>query len=430
MERTSGIIGRANAMPASTWHSLRMNDTKIEIPPNLAAARAHVRVVGDALDAEQAQGALATAVQGMRTRWEAAHPAPSAEERAARAAVLAAEADATYGGTAQSAYQVQADALEEQRSLAISPEGGMGEEADAFLASVAGEAVVVASRPRGAVDAQVVVSARAGCASVAAVDVVAARDSTIRLSIAVDSAEGGHGEPAGVAGTRVRVVADRGAVVEIVRTQTLDDAFVDLDDMALLLDERARVTVRQTVLGGSAAYAGLAGDLRGDSAQANVNTRYLGRGSQVYDFNYVLRHHGTRTTCNLDANGVLSGRSRKTLRGTIDLIRGCKGAQGSETETVLLVDEAVRNKTIPVILCNEDDVAGNHGATIGHVGQEQLFYLASRGLSSQAAEEMFAMAMVEQAALEAPDKASRRGVVRIGERIAPGFTDLIDVADE
>ena len=99
------------------------------------------------------------------------------------------------------------------------------------------------------------------------------------------------------------------------------------------------------------------------------------------------------------------------------LIRGCKGASGQENETVLLVDEGVENKTVPVILCNEDDVAGNHGATIGHVRPEQMFYLASRGLTQEAAERMFVSAMLEQAALDAPDAASRAGVERLAARI-------------
>ena len=98
------------------------------------------------------------------------------------------------------------------------------------------------------------------------------------------------------------------------------------------------------------------------------------------DFNYELRHRGRKTECEIDANGVLTGTSKKVYRGTIDLVHGCKGATGTERETVLLANKGVDNKTVPVILCDEDDVAGNHGATIGHVRDEQLFYLACRGL--------------------------------------------------
>ena len=146
----------------------------------------------------------------------------------------------------------------------------------------------------------------------------------------------------------------------------------------------------------------------------------------MHDFNYELRHHGPKTQCNILANGVLAGTSKKTLRGTIDLVRGCKGAEGLERETVLLVDDGVQNKTVPVILCNEDDVAGNHGATIGHVRPEQMFYLASRGLSQEAAEAMFVRAIMEQAAIDAPCEAARAGVLRLGDSILPGFSDVFD----
>ena len=90
-------------------------------------------------------------------------------------------------------------------------------------------------------------------------------------------------------------------------------------------------------------------------------------------------------------------------------------------ETVLLVDDDVENKSVPVILCNEDDVAGNHGAAIGHVRPEQMFYLASRGLSQEAAEQMFVRAMLEQAAIDAPDQASREGVLRLATTLVDGF---------
>lgn len=171
--------------------------------------------------------------------------------------------------------------------------------------------------------------------------------------------------------------------------------------------------VRHTVLGAGRAYTGLDADLRGDDARLDIDTRYLGHASQQRDFNYVAHQRGRRTVCNLDANGVLAGESEKTLRGTIELVHGCKGSVGSEQETVLLADERVANRTVPVILCDEDDVAGNHGATIGHVRPEQLFYLASRGISPEDAERLFITASFEEAAINAPDQRTRLSVTRL-----------------
>ncbi len=418
-------IKRASAMPAPTWHFLKMNDTQIEIPEGLAVAPS-VKV-SEPWRARGAADEFDNALADAQEEWEKLHPEPTPQEREELEAFMRAEADATYGGTAQSNYQIGADALEEARSLAVAFEHGVGEEAVAYLRFAAGERVVVQTDPGQSVEAQVVVSAVPDALSVAAIDVVAGRNSSVNLSIVVDSPDvPASAGASGFAGTTVRVFADADARVSIVRTQTLDLGFTDIDDMGLFAHDRARIDVRQTVLGAGSTFTGLAGDLRGDSANIVVDTRYLGHADQEHDFNYVLRHHGTRTECNLGANGVLAGKSSKTLRGTIDLIRGAKGAQGSENETVLLVDEGVKNKTVPVILCNEDDVAGNHGATIGHIREEQLLYLQSRGLSKDDAERMFVGAMIEQAAIDAPDEESRAGVLRLGETVIPGFAELFE----
>jgi len=412
MKTQPAIFERAGAMPAPTWHFLSMNDTAIEIPGGLAIAP-DVRVA-EPWTARAADDEFENALADAQAEWEQAHPAPTAAEVAELAASLAAEADATYGGTAQSAYQVEADAIEEARSLAVAFEHGMGDEVAAYLRYVAGERVVIEADPNQVFAAEVLVAAVPDAISVAAIDVIADAGSTVRLSVVVDGSEEAE---AGIAGTTVRVFADRDARVEIERVQTLPEGFTDIDDMGLFAAADAQINVRQTVLGASVAFAGLAGDLRGESSRIETDTRYLGAGEQQRDFNYSIRHHGPKSKCNLQANGVLSGNSSKTLRGTIDLVRGCKGAEGAENETVLLIDDQVRNKTVPVILCNEDDVAGNHGATIGHIRDEQLFYLASRGLSQEAAEAMFASAIVEQAFIDASSEAARTAVVHYWERL-------------
>ena len=428
MDTQAIVFERASAMPAPTWHFLKMNDTSIEVPENLAIDP-HVSVSAP-YSARGAEDEFENALADAQEAWEDDHPELTDEERAELEAYRAAEADATYGGTAQSAYQMGADAIEESRSLSVAFEHGVGEEAAAYLRYAAGKRIVIKADAGKTVDAQVVVEAAAETLSVAAIDVVADADSTVNLSIVVDSPEGAapsdKGAISGMAGSTVRVFADDRSTVKIARVQTLDENFVDIDDMGLFASDDARIEVSQTILGAQSANTGLATDLRGAGARLEIDTRYLGRNTQKRDFNYSVRHHGQKTESDLKANGVLADSCEKTLRGTIDLIRGAKGAQGSENETVLLVDEGVRNKTVPVILCNEDDVAGNHGATIGHIRSEQLFYLASRGLSQQVAERMFSMAIIEQAAIDAVDDDARASIIRFGERVEPGFAALFD----
>ena len=76
---------------------------------------------------------------------------------------------------------------------------------------------------------------------------------------------------------------------------------------------------------------------------------------------------------------------KEVFRGSIDFKRGSSGSKGAETENVLLLGDDVENKTIPLILCAEEDVDGSHGATIGELDEETLFYFAARGIDQETA---------------------------------------------
>ena len=409
-------ISNVNAMPAPTWGWLKMNETKLDIDDNLSVAPESAVEVEDASGfTAGATDAFDAAIEAVGKRYperRASAPGDSAD----RARITE---DTELDVPATSVYQAGAIKLEEELSPAEAFETGMGEAAYAYLSEHAARHVVVDVPAYKKATVTVRVSGVYGAAAVAAIDVVAREQATLDLTISLDS----PAEGAGVVGSVLRVFAAEQATVNVTCVQTLDDSWIALDDTGLFLDEGAHVNVQHTVLGAGKSATGLAGDLLGDTSRVTIDTDYLGAREQVRDFNYELRHRGRKTECEIDANGVLTGTSKKVYRGTIDLVHGCKGSTGTERETVLLANEGVDNKTVPVILCDEDDVAGNHGATIGHVRDEQLFYLACRGLNQEAAENLFIRAKLEDAALSAPDERVRAGVVRLGNKLVDGFEE-------
>ena len=106
----------------------------------------------------------------------------------------------------------------------------------------------------------------------------------------------------------------------------------------------------------------------------------------------------------MKVNGTLLDGASKTYRGTIDFKNGCAGAKGNEMEEVLLLSPKAVNKSIPVILCDEEDVEGEHGATIGRLSKEMLFYMESRGISEAEAEKIMSRAKIQAAASLIPDE--------------------------
>ena len=117
-----------------------------------------------------------------------------------------------------------------------------------------------------------------------------------------------------------------------------------------------------------------------------------------------------KTQSNMQAGGVLRDHAFKLYRGTIDFKWGAKGAVGNEKEDVLLLSNDVVNQTIPLILCAEEDVEGNHGATIGKLDDELLFYLESRGMNREQIYEMMAMAKVDAVCRKIPDASTQAKV--------------------
>ena len=403
------VIKKANAMPAPTWSWLKMNETKVAVAAGLE--RDCQVVIENAGDLLETHASFEGAVEKLQQRVDARRGG-DADTRAILRAAQGHDAGASDLDTpALSSYEKKVALSQIAGDVAADFETGVGRDARAYLNFLAGGTAVLATEPGDEASATVRVSARPGTSSSASIDVVAAEDSELDLAISIDAACGA--DQAAFAGSALRVFAGERSRVNVTVYLTCGAGVTCVEDSGFILDDDARVTVRHVVLGGSFTATGLAADLRGDRSRIDIDTSYLGAGADERDFNYIVRHRGKKTECNLDANGVLTGTSKKILRGTIDLMHGAKGAQGNERETVLLANKGVDNKTVPMILCDEDDVAGNHGATIGHVRPEQLFYLASRGISPEDAERLFITASFEEAAINAPDQRTRASVTRL-----------------
>lgn len=412
-------IRHASAMPAPTWSWLKMNDVTIQIPDDLERNCQVEIEAGDTLDNTTSfEGSVAA----LQARMDAARADAPADERAMITAATGADRGAEeLDIPALSTYEHRAVLSEVSGDIANDFETGVGADMRAYLNFLAGGTAVLATEEGEEAEAAIRVTTHEGEASGASIDIVAAPNSTFSIVLSLDS----DADASAFMGSTMRVFAGAGARVDITVYLTASDAVTCVEDSGFVLDEGARVNVRHVVLGGGFTATGLAADLRGDRSRIDVDTSYLAAGTQQRDFNYIIRHRGRKTISNMDANGVLTGTSKKCLRGTIDLIHGAKGAEGNERETVLLASKGVDNKTVPNILCDEDDVAGNHGATIGHVRPEQLFYAACRGLSQDETEALFLSAKLEDAALQAPNDAVRANVVRLGNQIIPHFEEEI-----
>lgn len=129
-------------------------------------------------------------------------------------------------------------------------------------------------------------------------------------------------------------------------------------------------------------------DLKGDESHADINCIYIGEGNSLTDLYNDIRFLGKKTNGNYQVKGALKDNAKKYFRGTLDFVKGCKGAEGDEAENVILLNDKVKSFAIPILLAGEDDVAGNHAASAGQVDETILFYIMSRGFTEMEAKKM------------------------------------------
>lgn len=202
---------------------------------------------------------------------------------------------------------------------------------------------------------------------------------------------------------------EKGAVIRLVQVQVMDEHAVLRSEVSAHCPEGSSVELYRLLPGRGDTYADDRLTLA-DGASLKAAMGYLGRRQQVIDLNLAVDHVGRNTRSDIDVSGALSDSAKKVFRGTIDFKNGSAGSTGSEQETVLLLGDDVVNKTVPLILCAEENVEGTHGATIGALDDDTLFYFESRGFDRDAAERLMARAAVERLAHDLGDDATAEAV--------------------
>ncbi len=210
---------------------------------------------------------------------------------------------------------------------------------------------------------------------------------------------------AGFSKITTKLFAEANSKIHLIKVQLLGKDFVQIDDTIGKCADNAEIKVTQVELGGAKIFAQVKNDLEGYMAKFKSHTAYFCKDKQVFDFNYLVNHYGEKSDTKMQIKGVVDDEALKTYRGTIDFKNGCSDSTGDEQEETLLMSPTVINKSIPIILCDEENVAGSHGSTIGRLSADELFYMQSRGITEDEAKKMMARAKIISVANLIPDSA-------------------------
>jgi Fe-S cluster assembly protein SufD len=129
-------------------------------------------------------------------------------------------------------------------------------------------------------------------------------------------------------------------------------------------------------------------DLAGQGSTGRMSGFYFTDGTQHLDHDTQQNHFAPNTTSDLLFKGALTGKSRSVWQGMIYVAPGAQKTDGYQANRNLVLDEQARADSIPGLEILADDVRCTHGATVGKMEEEPLFYLKSRGIPQDEAERL------------------------------------------
>ena len=137
--------------------------------------------------------------------------------------------------------------------------------------------------------------------------------------------------------------------------------------------------------------------LTGIGASAHLNAAQILAGSQHADFTSVVGHAAPGGTSRQTVKNVLADRSRGVFQGKIEVARHAQKTDGYQMNQALLLSPYAEVDSKPELEIFADDVKCSHGATVGELDAEQLFYLRSRGISDAEARSILVRAFLAEA---------------------------------
>ncbi|MCO7127309.1 Fe-S cluster assembly protein SufD [Sporolactobacillus shoreicorticis] len=157
-------------------------------------------------------------------------------------------------------------------------------------------------------------------------------------------------------------------------------------------------------------------NLEGDGAAADIKAVSIGSGTQKQNFDNYVRHVGKATQSQLLVRAAQKDASNSIFNARTKIEHGASGADGEQTQRVLMLSDDARGDANPILLIDEYDVIAGHAASVGRVDPDQLYYLMSRGIKQELAEKLIVEGFLAPIVDLLPIEGVRRQLTTLIER--------------
>ncbi len=200
----------------------------------------------------------------------------------------------------------------------------------------------------------------------------------------------------------IEIVVKKGARVRYTTIQNWSTNVYNLVTQRALVNEGATMEWVDANLGSKLTMKYPSCYLLGPGAHGEILSMAFAGPGQHQDAGGKAIHFAPHTSSKITSKSISKGSGRSSYRGLLKVYKGANDVKSNVVCDALLLDNKARSDTYPTIEIDEDDVTIGHEASVSKVGEEQLFYLMSRGLSMEDATTMVVSGFIEPLVKELP----------------------------
>jgi Fe-S cluster assembly protein SufB len=200
----------------------------------------------------------------------------------------------------------------------------------------------------------------------------------------------------------IEIVVKKGARVRYSTIQNWSTNVYNLVTQRALVEENATMEWVDCNLGSKVTMKYPSCYLMGDGAHGEILSVAFATSGQHQDAGGKMIHFAPNTSSKITSKSISKGSGRSSYRGLLKVHNGAYNSRSNVVCDALLLNPQSRSDTYPYIEIDEEDVSIGHEASVSKVGEEQLFYLMSRGLSEEEATTMVVSGFIEPLVKELP----------------------------
>jgi Fe-S cluster assembly protein SufD len=184
------------------------------------------------------------------------------------------------------------------------------------------------------------------------------------------------------------LVLEEGAVVEHGKFQDESASAFHVAAIHAHLGRGSNLVSHSLATGARLSRNNIRTTLAGEGVECVLNGLYLTKGDQLADHHMVVDHAQPHCNSHEYYNGILDGRSKGVFHGRILVRQAAQKTDAKQTNKNLLLSDEATIDTKPQLEIYADDVKCTHGATVGQLNEESIFYLRARGIGADTARRM------------------------------------------